>query len=233
MLSQQLLGRKAADSSMMVHCHHTAHEFSMMQGHKSLTLRWRSCLGHIPNDLTSMFCLERRAIVRLWVKDAVKPSGFTMMQWQKSVTLCWRWCLAGSSDIVSSIFAHKGCQYYYYGKMPLHSQVIIQDVRPDIIDDPLTLISMTGQCACGLPFSLLSRPIFLLWMDSTMQPGDCWMDLTINHWRSVDAHFYDRAMCVWLAIFPSKPANTSFLDGCDYAAGRLLNRYDYKSLTLR
>jgi hypothetical protein len=77
---------------------------------------------------------------------------------------------------------------------------------------------MTGQCACGLPFSLLSRRILLLCMDATMQPVDSLMDLTINGSCSVDPHFYHGAMCVWLAIFRTKPANTSSLNGCDYAA---------------
>jgi len=56
--------------------------------------------------------------------------------------------------------------------MPLHSPVIIQDVGPEIVDALLTLISIMGQYVCGFPFSLLSRPILLLWMDATVQPGD-------------------------------------------------------------
>jgi hypothetical protein len=56
--------------------------------------------------------------------------------------------------------------------MPLHSTVIIQDVGQEIVDALLTLISITGQYACGFPFSLLSRPILLLWMDATVQQGD-------------------------------------------------------------
>jgi hypothetical protein len=64
--------------------------------------------------------------------------------------------------------------------MPLHSPVIIQDVRPEIVDALLTLISMTGQYACGLPFSLQSRKILLLWMGATMQPGDYKIDMTMN-----------------------------------------------------
>jgi hypothetical protein len=34
----------------------------------------------------------------------------------------------------------------------------------------------------------------------------------------VDDDFYDGVICVWLGMFPTKPANTSFLDGCDNAA---------------
>jgi len=65
MLTQLFSGRKAADSLMIVQCRHAALEFSMMQGQKSLTLRWPSCLGHSPDVVTIMFWLEWRAIVRL------------------------------------------------------------------------------------------------------------------------------------------------------------------------
>jgi len=74
--------------------------------------------------------------------------------------------------------------------MPLPSPVIIQDARPEIIDAPLTLISMMGQWPCRLPFCLLRWPILLVWMDVTMQPFDCWMGKTINRWHSVDAHLW-------------------------------------------
>jgi hypothetical protein len=205
----------------------------MMQGEKSWTLHWHACFGLSPDVVTTMFCLERRALVRLWVKDAGKPSEISMMQRPKSWTLHWHSFLGVGSDIVCSIFAHKGRKYYYYGLMPLHSPVIIEDVRPEILDAPLMLISMMGHCVCGLPFSLLRRPILLLWTDVTMQPGDSWMDLTTNGWLSVDAHFYDEAMYVLLAIFPIQPVNTSSLNGYDYDTVWLLNRYDYKSLTLR
>jgi len=72
--------------------------------------------------------------------------------------------------------------------MPYHSRVIIQDVSPEIIDAPLTLITITGPAACGLPFSTISQPILHCWMDATMQPGDCWIDMSMNYWHSIDAH---------------------------------------------
>jgi len=37
---------------------------------------------------------------------------------------------------------------------------------------------------------------------------------------------------MWFAIVPTKTANTSFLVGYDDTDRRLLNGYDYKSLTL-
>ena len=190
MLSQPFSRRMAAYSWMIVQCRHAALVFFMMQGQMSLTLHWHSCLGHSPDVFTAMFCHERRAIVRVWVKDAAKPSVFSTMQCQKSLTLRWHSFLGSSNDIVCSIFAHTGRQYYHFGQMPLHSPVIIQDVRPEMVDALLTLISMTGQYACGFQFSLLSRAILLLWMNTTMQPGDYKIDMTINRWRSVDAHLW-------------------------------------------
>jgi hypothetical protein len=74
--------------------------------------------------------------------------------------------------------------------MPLHSPVIILDVRPENVDALLTLISMTGQGACGCPFYLLRRRILLFGSDGTIQLGDCWMGTIINCWCSVDAHLW-------------------------------------------
>jgi len=65
------------------------------------------------------------------------------MQDKKSLTLWWRSCLDGGSDIVSVTFAHNDSQYFDYGLMSLHSPLIIQDARPQVIDAPLTLIFST------------------------------------------------------------------------------------------
>jgi len=190
MMSQPFPRRKVADSSMIVQCRHTAFALSMMQGQKLLRLRWRSYSEHSPDVVATMVCLERWATVRLWVKDVAKPSEFPMMQCQKLLTLRWRSFLGGSSVTVCCAFTYKGCHNYDYGSMPLHIPAMIQDVRPEIVDAPLTLVSMTGQSACRLLFSLRSRPILLLGMDATMQAGDCWIDMTINYWCSVDAHLW-------------------------------------------
>jgi len=55
MLSEVLLPRKAADSSIMGWCHRTAIAFSMMQGQQSLTLYWRSFLGHGSDVVASAY----------------------------------------------------------------------------------------------------------------------------------------------------------------------------------
>jgi len=88
--------------------------------------------------------------------------------------------------------------------MLLHSPVIIQDARPEIVDPPLTLISMIGQGSCGLPFYLLRWPILLLWMDATIQPCDCSMGKTINRWHSVDAHLWAHLRDILTVIGCSK-----------------------------
>jgi hypothetical protein len=75
--------------------------------------------------------------------------------------------------LVCSIFALEGHHYYDYDSMPLDTPVSIEDERPEIVDAPLTLISITGQGACGLPLYLQRRPIHLRLMDATMQPGEC------------------------------------------------------------
>jgi len=74
--------------------------------------------------------------------------------------------------------AHKGGQYYHYDLMLSRNPVIIQDIRPEISDAPLTLISPMGQLACHLPFYIESRSLTPLWIDVTMQPFDCRKDQT-------------------------------------------------------
>jgi hypothetical protein len=64
--------------------------------------------------------------------------------------------------------------------MQLHSPVIIQDVKAEMVNTLLTLISMMGQGMYGSLFSLQSWVILLFLMDATMQPGHCGVDLTIN-----------------------------------------------------
>jgi len=109
----------------------------------------------------------------------------------KMLTLRWCSFLAASGDFLTSIFALEGGQYWDYVLMPVHSQVIIQDARPKIVDAPLMLISRLGQRTCRLPFNLSRRPIRPLWMDTTMQPFNCGMGNTINHWRYIDDHLRD------------------------------------------
>jgi len=62
------------------------------------------------------------------------------MQDQKSVTLHGRSVFGGGSNIVTSIFGHKGGQYFDYWLMLVHSPLNIQDASPKIVHAPLTLI---------------------------------------------------------------------------------------------
>jgi hypothetical protein len=84
--------------------------------------------------------------------------------------------------------------------MLCHSLDIIQDVRPEIFDTPLTLICMTAKGACSMPYFLLRQPVLLVWMDATMQPAVCWMGMTTNHWRSVDAHIWAHLRDILIVI---------------------------------
>ena len=74
--------------------------------------------------------------------------------------------------------------------MLLHSPVIIQVARPEIVEATLTLISIMRQGACFLPFYLFRQPTRHLWTDATTQPFDCWPCKTINCRRSIDAHLW-------------------------------------------
>jgi hypothetical protein len=60
--------------------------------------------------------------------------------------------------MVVGIFAHKGGQYCHYDIMLLRSLVIIQDVRPEIDDVRLKLMSRLEQRACWFPFNFKCRP---------------------------------------------------------------------------
>jgi len=113
------------------------------------------------------------------------------MPHQQLVMLCWRSFVGGSSNIITSIFAHTGNQYCNYGLTSVRNPVIIHRARPGIVHTPLMLISMMGKQACRFPFHLQSRPILLLWMDVTMPPIDCRKGKTKNCGRSSDAYLND------------------------------------------
>jgi len=76
------------------------------------------------------------------------------MQDQNLLTLHWWTFVGDSSNIVTSIFAHKRSQYCDYGVMPLHSPVIMQDARTKRVNALLTLISRMGQQASNFPVYL-------------------------------------------------------------------------------
>jgi len=114
----------------------------------------------------------------------------------KWLTLRWGSFLWRGNLRVACHFPYKAGQYFFFEWMRLCSCVIADWIWLWIFEALLMLISMKGQCGCCLQFSLLSRPILLFWMDATMQTGDCWIDMTINCWRSVDTHLlaYLRAL---------------------------------------
>lgn len=110
------------------------------------------------------------------------------IQNQKSLMLLWRSFLGGSSNIVLGIFAPKGCQYCDCGWMPLHSAVIIQDAKPQIVDAPFTLISLMVQSQCHCPFNLKRHPLLSLWTYVPMDIFVSWRGRTQCHWCFMDSH---------------------------------------------
>jgi hypothetical protein len=74
------------------------------------------------------------------------------IQAEMSLTLSWRWFCGGGSNIVAGLCAHNGSQYCDYDLMLSRSPVIAKDVRPEIGDALLTLISRMGQQAYLLAF---------------------------------------------------------------------------------
>jgi len=59
---------------------------------------------------------------------------------QKLLELHWHSLLWGGTNIVNTIFAHNGGQHFDCRFMLLHSSLVIEDARPEIVDGPLTLI---------------------------------------------------------------------------------------------
>ena len=74
------------------------------------------------------------------------------LQDEKLLTLHRRSVIGGDTDIVAAICAHDGLQYWDHVFTLSHSQVILQEARPEIGDAPLMLVSEIGQSACRLPF---------------------------------------------------------------------------------
>jgi len=70
----------------------------------------------------------------------------------------WRICLS-SSGIVTSNVAHKGCQYFDYGLIPMHHHWIMQVAGPKIVDAALTLMCRTCLWCCRENFCPERQPI--------------------------------------------------------------------------
>jgi len=72
-----------------------------------------------------------RSSIALWLSE---------MQDQKSLMFNWHSFSGGGSDIVETIFAHKGSKHYDYSLISLHSSLYMQYSRPNIIATALTVI---------------------------------------------------------------------------------------------
>jgi len=110
---------------------------------------------------------------------------------QKLLTLYSHSLLSRSSDRVTSIFAHDSSQYCEYALKPFHGSVMVQNVRPEIEDAPLILISRTGQWVCCSPIYLQRLPIQPLGKDVPIQPFDCHKSKSKKHWCSIHAYLQE------------------------------------------
>jgi len=106
---------------------------------------------------------------------------------QKLLILHWQWFLGGCSDIVTSNFAYKDCQYDDSACMQLHSLWIVQDAKPKMVDAPLMLIFKRWLQYHGWPLYQYRRLILWLWLNAVAQPSCNLRCKSRNLWRSVDA----------------------------------------------
>jgi len=81
----------------------------------------------------------------------------------KLLTLSWPSFSRWVRECVVSSFVFKGGQYLSYDYLEPIATQITHDVRPQIVDAPLKLISRMGQGACISIFWLERRPLYPMW----------------------------------------------------------------------
>jgi len=155
------------------------------------------------------------------------------MEGHQSLTLRWHSFSLWGRECFTFSSAYKGIQYFVYNCVQPIAHKITQDTWPRIVDAQLTLIFMMGQGVCHYVFCLYEQPILRLWLHANYCPPDYPRYMTKNHWRSVDAHFYDVAGSVLLSLLPIKAANTSFMTICNQSSPRLPKIRNQASLMLR
>ena len=87
------------------------------------------------------------------------PFRLPKMQDQQSLTLRWRSLSEWGRECVAFSFAYKGSLSLIYERLHPIATQIAQEVRPKIIDSPLTLIFRMGQGVFLTGFWLWRRPI--------------------------------------------------------------------------
>jgi len=105
------------------------------------------------------------------------------MQGQTWLLLHWHSFQWGNSDIVKSIFAHKGGHSFEYGFMVLHSPLINQDGKPEMID---------AQSSATIQVSVRNTRVFGKALTAVMNPHTLWQRITHFLWARwrVAFHIY-------------------------------------------
>jgi hypothetical protein len=146
--------------------------------------------------------------------------------------LCWRSFSWWGREGIANCFAYRGSQKFLYDWLQPIGDVISQDTWPKIVDALLMLIFIMGQGGYCCLFGLQRRPKILLWLTRTYRRCDCPGRMTINRWRSVDAHFHHGAGKVLLSDLPMKAVKNSFIAEYNLSEVWFPMTHDQKSLTL-
>jgi len=111
---------------------------------------------------------------------------------QELLPSCWHPLSGDGSNIVCSIFAHKGCWHYDYWLKPFHSCWIIRDATQNIVDPPLKCIFGDGGDIVTTIFAhRRSRysdyglmPMHSSWgvHDARLKIGDTELTLIVKRW---------------------------------------------------
>jgi len=109
------------------------------------TNRWRSVDTHPQNGVVTIqvYLLPIQAANM----SVMHNSDQITVQWpylqdHKSLTLCWRSISEWGGNGIGDSFAYKSCQYVSYAQQRPDYCSVTKLTRPQIIDAPLTLISM-------------------------------------------------------------------------------------------
>jgi hypothetical protein len=99
--------------------------------------------------------------------------------------------------------------------MPYCSPWIIQDATPKIVDALLTLIFRLGMGPSPFLFCPSRLPVCWLWIPASKWHYNRLTYKIKNRWRSVDAHFHNVAVTVWISLLRIKAAHTLVMDNSD------------------
>jgi len=102
-------------------------------------------------------------------------------------------CPGGCRGNIACLLAYKGSQLPVYRCLWSFATLITQDAKSKIVVARLTIIVKMGQEARSFRFCLERQPIQWLYITMTNSRWYYLTYMTKNHWRSVDAHFQDRA----------------------------------------